>query len=92
MELKLNASLPAGSDRVVGREDLPSFAAWLQRHGRHMRHLSLEVFSFHETDAVMQQMAQCMSGAAAAMPQLEQLLITWYSSPFVVSWAEASHS
>lgn len=43
---------------------------------------------FHETDAVMQQMAQCMSGAAAAMPQLEQLLISWCNSLFDVSWAE----
>lgn len=58
-------------------EDLPSFAAWLQRHGQHMRRLSLSAGSLNQHRQMMRQMAECWPAAVAAMPQLRQLHLEW---------------
>ncbi|PRW20407.1 leucine-rich repeat receptor-like serine threonine- kinase BAM1 [Chlorella sorokiniana] len=66
--------------------NLASFAAWLQRHGQHLRCLQLEVLPYdgYDEQAVGQELARCMS---AAMPQLDQLLITLHNNWLTVGWA-----
>ena len=66
-------------------ELLASLSAWLRRHGQPLRRLSLLLLPFELVDGVEEQLAQCMSEAAATMPQLQQLLVShrWLN----VSWA-----
>ncbi len=68
-------------------EDLPSFAAWLERHGQHVRRLSLSAGSSNHDGAMMRQMAECWPAAVAAMPQLRQLHLEWMAGSLLeIGW------
>ena len=66
-------------------ELLASLSAWLRRHGQPLRRLSLLLLPFELVDGVEEQLAQCMSEAAATIPQLQQLLVS--HTRLNVSWA-----
>ncbi len=65
---------------------LPSVCAWLARHGQHLQRLSLQLHNFGRARPAAQRLEQCMPAVAAAVPHLEQLLLTCGSCN--VTWAE----
>lgn len=60
---------------------------WLRRHGQHVRRLSLRVSTLGVVvGEEVTEVAPFMSAAAAAMPQLEQLLVEWTATLYHTEW------
>ena len=86
--------------RAQQPQELPSFTAWLRRHGRHVRRLALGVApEWHDYEnkvwddvqhspQAAAQLHQCLETCGRAARQLEQLHVYWImDTPLVVGWA-----
>ena len=74
---------------------LPSLAAWLRRHGQHVRRLAIGVFPDYLNEAwpesqqavlATAQLSECLGACGSTARQLERLHV-FISTPVVVGWA-----